>query len=326
MDPKAKEDLEKGLSKAYSEINKTMKNIYPERRKDFVEPDASKKATEKIVELMEYIENKQKEVLSGKEVDPAEVFVELLKRSGGETRVEKLKQALESMSFESMVSIESEGTNIKNYIIFMDNLASESLKRKKNKDLQTLISNISLTPLMGFLQFVTSKFQETVDYLFKKPFRFTSDSVSQLINHYGVLSGYYEIFVKVMILSNDLVYKDKELSELNYKKLSKLDFARVLALTKEIEGFDVFLKPYDKTLRNKILHKEFSVDYENKKILYSGGETSFKKLLENSKDISTILLSYAWLYYFDLKANLQKAYNVIEGLQQKQKDSPQKKK
>lgn len=312
MDKKVKEKLEENLSKAYSKINLTMKNIYPDKKKGFFDNGAGKEAADKIFRIMEYIEGKQEEIKKGSKISPEDAFLDIIKITGNDIRISKLKTALESVSFDKMLNIPEEGTNFREYLKFMNNLAEDAIKNKKGKELQKFIVDINITPLMGFFQFITSKFQETLDYLFKKPFRFTSKSVTQLINNYGTLVGYYETFVKMMVLSNDLVYGGKQLEELNYNKISKLDFAKILGLTKKINNFDIFVVPYNKKLRNKILHKEFSIDYTNKKIVYKGGETTFKELLDNSKEISVMLLSYAWLYYFDMKRELEKAYHIVE--------------
>jgi len=174
------------------------------------------------------------------------------------------------------------------------------------------IFNSEVTPIMGFFQFMTSKFERMQKYLFNRPFRFTAKSTNKIIDYYSILSGYYETFVRIMILCSELVYEDQELPKLNYNKIFKLRFATVLEISKKIPNFGIFLTHYNKTLRNKIVHRDYSIDYVNQMVVYKNGRLTFKELLATNKEIATILLSYIWIFHFDTRVSLEKVYDQMD--------------
>jgi len=225
--------------------------------------------------------------------------------------VDELKKMIDSMSLTQLLDIDPEGTDVKEYIVFMNNLVEASNVTKTNKDLEKIFSNIDMPEIVGFYQFMYSKLDEISDFLFKKPFRYTSNSVPKLVETYGILSGYYETFIKLMISAYELVYENKPLKESEYKKLSKKNLGSIIKLTGKIPDFDVFRKPYDRTLRNKIIHKEFRIDYNNKVIIYSSQKISFKDLLIKTRHILMILMSITYINTFISRKKLQKGYQLL---------------
>ena len=211
------------------------------------------------------------------------------------------------MSLTRLLDIDPEGTCVKEYIVFMNNFVESSYATKTTKDLEKIFSNINIPEIMSLYQFMYSKFDEISDFLFKKPFRYTSNSVPKLVETYGILSGYYEIFIKLMISAYELVYECKPFNEYEYKQLSKKNFGSIIKLTRKIPDFDVFRKPYDKTLRNKIIHKDFKIDYNNRVIIYSSKKISFKRLLIKTRNILEVLGSIIYINNFISRKKLQKA-------------------
>jgi hypothetical protein len=101
------------------------------------------------------------------------------------------------------------------------------------------------------------------------------------------------------------------LIELDINKLPT-KFGQVLNLAKKIPNFEIFLEPYNMLLRNKIVHSDFSIDYVNKKIIYSGGETKFSELLLKSRNLVMIFIVYAWAFNYDMRKDMEKAYVFLE--------------
>ena len=84
-----------------------------------------------------------------------------------------------------------------------------------------------------------------------------------------------------------------------------------IKLTEKILDFDVFRKPYDRTLRNKIIHKDFKIDYNNRVIIYSSQKISFKNLLIKTRNILEVLVSINYIYNFISRKKLQKAHQLL---------------
>lgn len=315
MDQKIKDELGIGLTNAISEINQTIKNILPDKRKEFIDPSAKEESVKKIIQLLEYLEKRNKQVQTGLKIKYEEVFDDIIKIIGIDTDKDKLKKAIESTSYNRLLLIDTEGTNFKEYLKFMNNITDESYKKGKNKEFQNYISNLKIQSVMALFQFINTKFKHIQKFLFKKPFRFTSNSINKLINNYVALVGYYETFIKLMINSYDLIYNDKTISGKDFEKLSKLNFGEIVSISKNIPDFNVFLIPYDRRLRNKIIHKDFTIDYSNKKIIYNNKDISFKEFLNDCKELTMILLSLSWIYYFDVRHSLEKAYKILDNVE-----------
>jgi hypothetical protein len=118
-----------------------------------------------------------------------------------------------------------------------------------------------------------------------------------------------------MILNYDIVFNSKNLKDSKLDKSQRMRFGEVINISKKIPKFDIFLEPYDELLRNKLIHGDFSIDYVNRKIVYLGGETKFEKLLQNTRNISSIFVTYAWAIFYDLRMDMEKAYTFLDNLE-----------
>ncbi len=87
--------------------------------------------------------------------------------------------------------------------------------------------------------------------------------------------------------------------------------ATILKLTKKIPEFDIFIKPYDRTLRNKIVHKDLRIDYNNKIVIYSSEKFSFEDLKINTRNLLAIFESVSYIYTFNIRKSLQKGYDLL---------------
>jgi len=300
--------MEEEIKQFVDELKFQFKNFCPDKR---ISITKEKELIDKLRELINYINYIENSTKNGKTFSFKEVFNDLSKIVGPILDTDELKKMIDSTSLSQLLDIDPEVTDVKEYIVFMNNLVEASYVTKTNKDLENIFSNINIPEIIGFYQFMYSKLDEISDFLFKKPFRYTSNSVPKLIDIYGTLSGYYETFIKLMILAYELVYESKPFKESELKKLSKKNFGSIIKLTEKILVFDVFRKPYDRTLRNKIIHKDFKIDYNNRIIIYSSQKISFKDLLIKTRNILEVLASINYIYNFILRKKLQKAHQLL---------------
>lgn len=300
--------MEEEIKQFVDELKFQFKNFYPDKR---ISITKEKELIDKLRELINYINYIEDNKKDGKTFSFKEVLNDLSKIVGPLLDTDELKKMIDSTSLSQLLDIDPEGTDVKEYIVFMNNLVEASYVTKTNKDLENIFSNIDILEIIGFYQFMYSKLDEISDFLFKKPFRYTSNSVPKLIDIYGTLSGYYETFIKLIISAYELVYENKPFKESEYKKLSKKNFGSVIELTEKIPDFDVFRKPYGRALRNKITHKEFKINYNNKTVIYLNRKISFKDLSIKTRNILEVLVSINYIYNFISRKKLQKAYQLL---------------
>jgi len=311
MDKETKEELRKGLSNVFSEAELLIKNLIPNKRGSNTE-SIKKEAVKTIITILKYLEKKQREVSQGKKIIPKEIFSELNNIYGVNVKKDELKNALKKLPFNDIDKIAPLGTNFREYIKFINNLIKDSYKKNKSKELKDLFSDLNFSPIMVLFQFLASKFWEIDSFLFKKPFRFTSKSMQNLINSYETLMGYFETFIRLIVIADDLIYKEKKITNQEMNKVFKRRFMDIIKLGEKINNFEIFLVPYDNTLRNKIIHKDYYIDYNNKKIKYANKEIDFKQFLNNSREILLILFSWFWIFHFDVRNTLEKACNILD--------------
>lgn len=293
------------------ELKFQFKNFYPDKRMSAAK---EKELNDKIKELLNYCDSVEDRAKNGEVFSFKKIYKDFSNIVDGTPDADEIKKMIDSTGLTQFLDIDPEGTDVKKYIVFMNNLVEASYATKTNKDLEKNFSNIGMPDIMGFYQFMYSKLDEISDFLFKRPFRYTSNSVPKLVEIYGTLSGYYETFIKLMISAYELVYESKPFKESEYKKLTKLskkNFGSIIKLAGKIPDFDVFRKPYDRTLRNKITHKEFKIDYNNKVIIYSSQKISFKDLLIKTRNILEVLASINYVYIFNSRKKLQKAHQLL---------------
>lgn len=302
------EERDEKIEQFVCELKFQFKNFYPDKR---ISATKEKELIDKIKELINYCDYVEESVKDGEVFSFKEIFNNLSDIVGGILDADELKKMIDSMSLTQLLDIDPEGTYVKEYIVFMNNLVEISYATKTTKDLEKIFSNIDILEIMGLYQFMYSKFDEINDFLFKKPFRYTSNSVPKVVETYGTLSGYYETFIKLMISAYELVYESKPFKESEYKQLSRKNFGSMIKLTGKIPDFDVFREPYDKTLRNKIIHKDFKIDYNNRVIIYSSQKISFRDLLIKTRNILEVLASINYVYIFNSRKKLQKAYQLL---------------
>lgn len=309
-DVEKKTEIEKQIRSMILKVKILLQDFYPNKRFAITDEELVKK----FMNIFEYIFSLDKDFKEGKSFSYKEICQGLFAHAGLDINVDELSETIDSMKLTNFLEIDSEGTKIKEYLVFFNNLIESSYSNKTNEELVKSISNINIPEIMGFYQFICSKLEENIKFLFKKPFRYTSKSVTELIDVYGTLSGYYEIFIKLMILANNLVHSKEPFQDSKYEQLSKIgkkNFNELIKITKRIPDFNVFREPYDRMLRNKIIHKDFRIDYKNKLIHYSSQKITFKVLLLKTRNLQVIYLSYSLLFTFDMRKNLQKAYNLL---------------
>ena len=303
------EERDEKIKQFVSELKFQLKDFYPDKR---ISITMEKELIDKTRELLNYCNSVEDRAKNGEVFSFKKVCNDLSNIVDGILEADELKKMIDSTNLTQLLDIDPEGTDVKEYIVFMNNLVEASNVTKTNKDLEKIFSNIDIPEIIGFYQFMYSKLDEISDFLFKKPFRYTSNSVLKLVETCGILSGYYEIFIKLMISAYELVYENKPFEEYGYKQLSKKNFSSIIKLTGKIPDFYIFRKSYDRTLRNKITHKEFRIDYNNKVIIYSSQKISFKDLLIITRDLLMILISINYIAIFISRKKLQKAYQLLK--------------
>jgi hypothetical protein len=306
-----RKNTEKQVIMLTSTIKNLLHDFFPDKRVTKTSEDEVKKMLQNI---LDYVTDLCEQAKKGKVVPEKEIVQGLFLKLGIEIDEKRLKDQIDSIKLTNFLNYDLEDTNIKEYIVFFNNLIEVAYAKHRNKELILILANVNIPEIMGFYQYICSKLEENIEFLFKKSFRYSSQSVSKLIEVYGTLSGYYEIFIKLMVLTNDLVYDNEPFLESRYEwlsNMSKKNFNGLVKITKRIPDFDVFREPYDRTLRNKIIHKDFRIDYKNKLIQYSSEKITFKDLLLKTKNLQAIFFSYSLLFTFDMRKNLQSMYNLL---------------
>lgn len=288
--------------KVVDAIKYQLKNFFPNKRFN-----NSDEVVKKMNELFDYIEDIESKREKGEEINPEQIRKTIYEIFGIKADEKEIRNLIDSMR-PTIFFDEYSNENMNDYLIFYNNLIEVAYSNGNVNQLKDFLSNIDLPEIMSYYQFLISRNEEIHDSLYRKPFRFTRKSVNEIIDLYGTLSGYYETLVKLMICSYNMVYLNQEISEKDYKKLSKKRFHSILKSTKSIPDFHFFKRHFDRKLRNNIIHKDFKIDYNNKWVEYNSKHIPFKELLVKNRRLYEILTSFSIINLFLLRKRLQAIY------------------
>ena len=302
---KLKEILTIQMKLVVPQIKELLQDLIPNKK---ITPKKEKELEELLDKIINYIIFLDKEFNKGRVFTKKEIRDGFFSTLGIHHEPKKLRKIIDSMALPYILSkIQLPHTDIKKYMIFYNHLIEESYNKKENKNVLRVLSNINIDEVMGFFQFLCQGLTKNLDFLFQKPFRFNSRTVTKLIETYEILAGYYEIFLKLIIIAETLITKTNSQEALEYNELLRLRVSELIIRAKKIPDFDIFLKPYDKNLRNKIIHKGFKIDYQKKVVIYTGKSISFQNLLLKTRNLLAIFISFMSLYTFHLRKNLEEA-------------------
>lgn len=298
-----RESIEKLIHDVIVQLN----NFYPNKR---ISNSTEKKFVNKMDEIFDLFNKLKVGRENGEVISKEEIRKYIYEIFNIDIDERGIKNLIDSMNLVNVLKdISSEIAE--ECVVFFNTLVEVAYATEKSEELQKFIFNIDIPEIKSYFQFLCTQAQNYYEYLYKKPFRFTSESVTQLVEVYATQSGYYETFVKLMICSYDIVYRNKNIQPNTFNKLKKVSFGNVLLLTENIPDFDIFLKPYDRRLRNKIIHKDYTINYNNKSIDYGSYSISFREFLNINRDLFDVLTSFAYVNIFLQRKKLQENYYQI---------------
>jgi len=310
MSQKTVIQIKSNIKHIVNELIFQLRNFYPHIQ---INDSKKKEFIERFNELIDYWDCVDRRRKEGETISHEEIYSKVFEILGVNYSEEDIKKMIDSMRLSKLIDFDSEEAYLKEYIVFMNNLVEVSFANNNIKDLEEIIYNIEIPQIVSSYQFMCLKADDINSFLFKKPFRFTSRSIPKLTDIYEDLCGYYETFVILIISAYELVYENKPFIKSSFTKLAERKFGEVLKFTEKIPDFEVFRKPYDKTLRNKLVHKDFKIDYNNKTIDFSNRKISFRELLIMTRNLFDAVTSIMYIYNFIVRKKLQVSYYLFKG-------------
>jgi len=301
MNEEEKNQIRILLKKAIEQIKDIIYEIYPNLR---VKQNWEDEFLEKIVTAIDYADNAKNLDL----INMNEVLVKIFEILGTKYDLEELAKIINQWSLNNLLDFEKTDCH-NDTLILINNLVEGAHIRNRKEDLRKLFFDPDISENLSLIQFLSSNENCGIqNFLFKKPFRFSSANVQRLIQYYLLFSGFFETFTKLIFFSYKIILEDKIITKKDFEMISKKRFSEILEETNNNYEFRNLSKYYKRILRNKLTHKNYRISNKEKLIKYSRELISFKDLLADTRNLFIIVNNVGFVNIFLMRKEMEENY------------------
>lgn len=298
MNERDREIIKQKIVYMVNETKKLLKNLYPDKRFNNDEEEL----VNRIVEIIEIAENSSHDILL------KDLMEKIFEKFGSDYSLENLNKMIDEMSLLNSLDYNMYSA-FNESLIMINNLVELAFANKKEKDLRSLFFDSSRKKNFALIQFLASKENEKIGkFLWKKPFKYSGPNIQELIKIYERLSGYFEIYTKLILLSKDLLYRNEDMSQEKIGTEFKKHFSKTLYAAQKYYDLSKILINYNKNLRNCFVHPDSITDYNELAIKYDNQTVDFGDFLIDCRKIYQIVNSIAYLNVFIMRKEMENQY------------------